>query len=89
MTLAGDGSGSAQQQLASLGSSEAFTLAVPGADSSQYAVYVDLDMVEDHYLDQIKDSRAREAVKSFRTFGASAHVTGDGESAFSVRLVSN
>jgi hypothetical protein len=72
-----------------LGDSDAFRLAVPDAKTAQWATFVDLDKLEHHYLGEIKDGETREFVKSLRSFGMTAHLTGDGEGDFSIRLVGN
>jgi hypothetical protein len=72
-----------------LGDSDSFRLAVPGAKTAEWVSYVDLDDLEHHYLGAIKDDEEREFVKSLRSFGMTAHLTGDGEGSFSIRLVGN
>ena len=72
-----------------LGQDEAFKLAVPDADKSQVVFYLAVDGVEQQYLDQMKNSEYRDAVKAIRAVGLSARVTGPGEGNFTLRVVAN
>ena len=71
-----------------LGDSDAFKAALGDVGSANGVLFVDLDRIESAYLGDLEgDTRA--AVESLRAVGASTAVTGDGEAAFSLRVVGN
>jgi uncharacterized protein YdbL (DUF1318 family) len=70
-----------------LGESETFQTAIPNADEATYAVYVDLDKVENLYLNSMEgDDKAN--AKVLRAVGMSGKQT-DTEATFSLRVLFN
>ena len=71
-----------------LGDSPAFKAAVGDVSRSNVAIFVDLDKLEQAYLDETSaDERA--FVESLRAVGVNGSTTGKGEATFTVRLVGN
>ncbi len=71
-----------------LGAQDAFRLAIPNAESAHVALYMNVDAVEDQYLDQLQVDY-QEAIEGIRAIGVSSVISGPGEGSFSVRLVAN
>lgn len=73
-----------------LGSSESFKLAVADAGSAQTAFFVDIDKIEENYLENISSSNEyKDALAAIRAVGFSIKTTGPGDGAFSLRVVAN
>lgn len=72
----------------SLGDVEAFTAALGDASDADFALYVDLDRIEDLYLADV-DDEARAALEAMRSVGVRSTVTAKGEAEFSFRVVAN
>jgi hypothetical protein len=71
-----------------LGDTDAFKAALGDVGSANGVLFVDLDRIESAYLGDL-DGDTRAAVEALRAIGASTRVTGDGEAAFSLRVVGN
>ncbi|WP_113703938.1 DUF3352 domain-containing protein [Nonomuraea lactucae] len=70
-----------------LGDSETFTTAVPDAGEATFAVFVDLDKVEQHYLKNMQGEEKANA-QMLRAVGLSGKQTPD-EATFSLRVLFN
>ncbi|MEW9547615.1 DUF3352 domain-containing protein [Nonomuraea sp. NPDC050783] len=70
-----------------LGESETFRTAIPDADESTYALYVDLDKVENLYLKSV-DGDDKANLQVLRAVGMSGRQT-DTEATFSLRVLFN
>lgn len=71
-----------------LGDSDGFTAAIGDTSDTALAAFVDLDRIEKLYLDEI-DGEARAVVEALKAVGLNTSIPGDGEVAFSLRVVSN
>lgn len=71
-----------------LGDSDVFKAALGDVSKTNFAFFLDLDKIEKQYLREMPED-ARDAVEAMRAVGVNVSTTGDGEGAFSFRLVSN
>ncbi|HET8987055.1 MAG TPA: DUF3352 domain-containing protein [Humibacillus sp.] len=72
----------------SLGDTDTFKAALGDVSRANGVLFVDLDRIESAYLSDLEGD-TKSVVESLRAVGASTQVTGDGEAAFSLRVVSN
>lgn len=63
--------------------------AVAGADDADFVFYVNLNSVEDRYLDLIEDQDDRDAVALLAAVGMSSTLEEDGDSRFTMRIVTD
>jgi hypothetical protein len=73
----------------SLGSNATFRSAVPGADTADSVLYVNLNAFEALYLAEVDDEQTRTALESIAAIGMSARWTGDDTQEFSLRIVAD
>jgi hypothetical protein len=78
----------ALKQGGALGDTDAFKAALGDVGGANGALFIDLDRIESAYVGDL-DGDTRAAVEALRAVGASAQVTGDGQAAFSLRVVGN
>ena len=78
----------ALKQGGALGDTDAFKAALGDVSRANGALFVDLDRIESAYVGDL-DGDTRAVVEALRAVGASTQVTGDGEAAFSLRVVGN
>lgn len=72
-----------------LGSDATFTSAVPGADSADSILYVNLNRFEHLYLSEIEDEQVRTSLETVAAVGMSARWTGEDTQEFTLRVVAD
>lgn len=72
-----------------LGDSDLYTSAVADAQDADFVLFADLNSVEDRYLEQIPEDEGRDALALLAAIGMSSTMEEDGDTRFTLRVVTD